>query len=82
MTFECTWEQFKQLAKEFHDNAPNLELSELDNAWKCLGLHYLGMNESMWKSSAAVLISMEGRHYFKHEQMLLARLEPQMEDIQ
>jgi hypothetical protein len=35
--------QFKWLSKEFHDAEPILGIEELDNAWKCLDLAYLGM---------------------------------------
>jgi len=63
MSIDCTWEQFKHMAKEFHDAAPSLRGDELDNAWKCLGLGYLGMNDPAWESSAAILLKMEGRHY-------------------
>lgn len=67
MTFECNWEEFKRLAKEFHDAAPSMNLDELTNAWKCLGLHYLGMYEDMWMSSAAILLKMEGRLFMELE---------------
>ena len=59
MTFNCSWEEFKSMAKEFHDNAPELNEEELDNAWKCLVLHYLGMNDAMWKHSAEILFKIE-----------------------
>lgn len=74
MTFDCTWEEFKRMAKDFHDNAPTLNLDELDNAWKCLGLHYLGMNEEMWRHSAAIVLKMEGRCYRENEIRLLEAL--------
>ena len=35
MTIECSFEEFKRMAKEFRDAAPTLNLDELDNAWKC-----------------------------------------------
>lgn len=60
------------MAKEFHDAAPTLNLEELDNAWKCLGLGYLGMHESMWQSSAATLLRMETRVFMEREAALLA----------
>lgn len=74
MMFDCTWEEFKRMAKDFHDNAPTLNLDELDNAWKCLGLHYLGMNEEMWRHSAAIVLEMEGRCYLENEIRLLEAL--------
>ncbi len=73
-TFDCTWEEFKQLAKQFHDAAPTMNLEELDNAWKCLGLHYLGMNEEMWRNSAAIVLKIEGRNYRENEIRLLDAL--------
>lgn len=70
MSIECTWEEFKRMAKEFHDAAPTLNLDELDNAWKCLGLGYLGMSELMWQNSAVTLLNMEARVYMKREMEL------------
>lgn len=64
LTIKCTWEEFKQMAKEFHMSAPTLNQDELENAWKCLGLGYLGMSENMWENSAAILYQMESKTYF------------------
>lgn len=64
-TIDCTFEQFKRMAKEFHDSAPTLNEEQLDSAWKCLGLGYFGMNEPMWQHSAATLLKMETRTYVK-----------------
>lgn len=72
MTIICTWEEFKRMAKEFHDAVPMLDLDALDNAWKCLGLGYLGMPEPMWQNSAAILLKMEGRAYMRREAELTA----------
>lgn len=63
MTIQCTWEEFKRMALEFHQAAPTLNEDELENAWKCLGLGYLGMNEPMWQNSAVILLQMELRRY-------------------
>lgn len=63
----CSWQEFKQMAKEFNEAAPTLNLEELDNAWKCLGLGYLGMYEQMWQSSAAMLLNMMCRVYTTRE---------------
>ncbi len=67
-----TYEEFKRAAKEFHDALPSMNLDELDNSWKCLGLMYLGMYEEMWIYSAAILIGMLGREYYDREQELLS----------
>lgn len=64
LTIECSWEEFKRMAKEFHMSAPTLNQDELENAWKCFGLGYLGMNECMWENSAAILYQMESKTYF------------------
>lgn len=72
MTIACTWEEFKKLAKEFHDSAPTLNFEELDNAWKCLGLAYLGMSDEMWRYSAASVLRIEASTYLKREQELEA----------
>lgn len=60
------------MAKEFHEAAPTLDLDGLDNAWKCLGLGYLGMSEPMWQHSAAMLLQMEMRTYMRRERELLS----------
>lgn len=75
MSISCTWEEFKRMAKEFHDALPTLDLDALDNAWKCLGLAYLGMTEPMWQNSAAILLKMEGRAYMQREAELTANAE-------
>lgn len=62
-TFECTWVEFKSMAKEFNQAIPTLDIEQLDNAWKCLGLHYLGMKEEMWIPSAALLLEMMCKVY-------------------
>lgn len=73
-TIDCTWEEFKRYAKEFRDSAATLNRAELDNAWKCLGLAYLGMNEPMWQNSAAIVLQIEGRTYVERD-LALANLE-------
>ncbi len=67
----CTWDEFKRMAKEFHDAAPTLDLDQLDNAWKCLSLAYLGMTDRTWFRSAEVLLQMEARTFFERERELL-----------
>lgn len=59
------------MAKEFRDSAPSLNLEELDNAWKCLGLGYFGMSEEMWRTSAAIVLNIESRTYMAREMELL-----------
>jgi hypothetical protein len=66
-TLACTWEQFKRMAKEFREAAPTLNLEQLDNAWKCLGLGYLNMTEPMWARSAEIVLNMESRRYMARE---------------
>lgn len=65
------WEEFKQMAKEFRLSAPTLDIDELDNAWKCLGLAYLGMTEDMWRNSAAIVLKMEMETFLTREEELL-----------
>lgn len=65
------WEEFKQMAKEFRLAAPTLDIDELDNAWKCLGLAYLGMTEDMWRNSAAIVLKMEMETFLTREEELL-----------
>lgn len=66
-TIVCTFEEFKKMAKEFREAAPTLNIEELDNAWKCLGLAYLGMTEEMWQISAAIVLQLEAKTFLKRE---------------
>lgn len=68
MSINCSWEEY---AKEFHDVVGGMNLDELDNAWKCLGLAYLGMYEKMWDNSAAIVLSRAGREYVAREEELI-----------
>lgn len=70
MSIPCTFQEFKTMSREFNKAAPTLNADELENAWKCLGLAYLGMTEDMWQSSAAVVLRMECRTYVKRAQEL------------
>jgi hypothetical protein len=56
--FDCSWEEFKQRAKEFHDAVPTLDYDGLENGYKALGMSYLGMKEDMWQISAAIVLMM------------------------
>jgi hypothetical protein len=67
----CTFEEFKQRSKEFIEAAPSLNLEELDNAWKCLGLSYLNMSEPMWLNSAAIVLNMCSRVFLEREAELM-----------
>lgn len=67
MTFDCSWEEFKHRTKQFTDMAPTLNYDELDNAFKALGLSYLGMRESMWQHSAAIVLKMATKTYLQRE---------------
>jgi len=67
MTLECTWEEFKQRAREFRLAAPTMNLDELHNAWHCLGLSYLGMSEEQWRHSAGIVLQMESSTYIRRE---------------
>lgn len=63
-TINCTFEEFKRFSKEFHDNAPSMNQEELDNAFKALGLCYLGMFETEWKNSAVAVLRLSSSTYF------------------
>lgn len=64
-TLPGTFEDFKKVARDFHEAVPTMNEEELDNAWKAVGLAYLGMHEEQWNVSAAILLDMEGREYWK-----------------
>jgi hypothetical protein len=67
LTFNCTFEEFKRASKEFYDAAPTLNSDELDNAFKALGLMYMGMTDNKWEHSAAILFGMMSRVCTKRE---------------
>ena len=67
MTLPCSWEEFKHRAKEFLLAAPTLDYDGLDNAFKALGLSYLGMHEDQWQHSAAIVLKMATKTYFERE---------------
>ena len=62
-TIACSWEELKRMAKEFHDSLASMNEEELDSAWKCLALGYLGMHEEKWAASAVALIRIMSREY-------------------
>lgn len=64
-TFHITFEEFKKGAKEINDAIPTLTEEGLENAWKCLGLMYLGMHEEMWRHSAASVLRIMAVPYNK-----------------
>lgn len=70
-TFECTYNQLRQLAGEYlksiRETSPTLE--ELDAGFKCLGLHYLGMHAAHGheRAGAAALMRIVTREYLKAE---------------
>lgn len=66
-TLECTFEEFKRASKEFYDAVPTLNSDELDNAFKALGLMYLGMYEEKWQHSAVILLEMMSRRHLERE---------------
>jgi hypothetical protein len=66
-TFDCSWEEFKQRAKEFHDAAPTLDYDGLDNGYKALGMSYLGMKEDMWQLRAAIVLMMMMKERIKRQ---------------
>lgn len=69
-TLECSWEEFKRASKEFYDAVPTLNSDELDNAFKALGLMYVGMTDNKWEHSAAILFDMMSRACIKREMEL------------
>lgn len=75
-TIACTWEGFKRMAREFQDAAPTLDEDELDNAWKCLGLAFIGMNEPQWQSSAETLLGLEAKVHAARALELSAKHQP------
>jgi hypothetical protein len=56
--FDCSWKEFKQRAKEFHEAIPSLDYEGLENGYKALGLSYLGMKEELWQHSAAIVLKL------------------------
>lgn len=69
-TLECSWEEFKRASKEFYNAVPTLNSDELDNAFKALGLMYMGMTDNKWEHSAVILFDMMSRVSIKREMEL------------
>lgn len=67
MTLECSWDEFKLCVKEFIDAAPTLNFDELDNAFKAVGLSYLGMREDMQQHSASIALKIATETYVDQE---------------
>jgi hypothetical protein len=59
--FECSFDGFKKNVKDFMDIAHDLNSEELHGAFRVVSLSYLGMNEPMWQSSAAIALGMASR---------------------
>jgi uncharacterized membrane protein YfhO len=59
------------MSKEFRDNVKSFNSEELDSAWKCFSLAYLGMYESQWDYSAATLLKMTAELHMKRELELM-----------
>lgn len=75
-TITCTFEEFKRMAKEFHEAAPTLNEDELEGAWAAMGIGYLGMREEMWNTSAAILYEMEARTYWNRMIEIMSAVYP------
>ena len=69
----CSFDEFKKSAKEFNDSIDTLNIEELDNAWKCLGIQYLSMDEEMWLNSSAILYEMMCKKYIERERTILMK---------
>jgi len=67
-TLECTYEGFCKQLIEFRNvlKDPNLTREELDQAWKCLSLHYLGIN---YESTAERIFAVQRFQYVSREYM-------------
>lgn len=58
------------MAKDFNEAVSTLDGCELENAWKCLGLGYLGMRDERWRASASLLFGLGSRSYLKRKAQL------------
>lgn len=70
LTFECSFEEFKRAAREFHDAVPTLDRDGLENGFKALSLMYLGMREEMWRHSAAIVLKIASGEYWERSWQL------------
>jgi hypothetical protein len=73
-TLECTWDELKRRAKEFHELAPTATThDELDQLWKMFGLSYLNADisdtripQEVMRVQAAALFRIVQREYVAH----------------
>lgn len=72
-TFNCNWQQLKQVAADFIRAAPTADTEELEAGLDCFNLHYLGLETSsaIELHQAAILFNIVGNEYHKAEFALL-----------
>jgi len=69
----CNWQEYKKMAVEFHQMAPDLDYDELDNAFKCLTLAYFNLKcDPMWKGSSVIVMEMATKDFMQREMELMA----------
>lgn len=70
-SIKTDWDGLKQMAKEFFDALPSLNIDELENGFKAFGLAYLGCqfpDDELGRinrlGGAPALMRIVSRHYF------------------
>lgn len=56
-TLTCTLEEFKKIVAEFCKAAPSANLEQLDAGFKCVSLHYLGIEPPPKMGSAQEIMA-------------------------
>lgn len=62
------FQEYNKIAKEFFDNVKTLNIEELDNAYKCLGIEYLtmkGTGNEVYQAS--IVLRLAGRAKIERE---------------
>lgn len=75
-TINCSWEQYKQAQKEFHEALPTLNEEEADSALKCLALHYFGMSDERYAHSCFIAFKIASKECLEHLASLSAQQVP------
>lgn len=73
-TIECDFEQFKRMAKEFHEALPTANNEQAEAGMKALGLAYLGCKhaaglrgENERDIQAPIVLKIATQEYIKHQ---------------
>ena len=69
----CSWEDFKKMAVEFHNDISTLDLNELDQRFKNITDAYFNLKcEPVWKKAAIIVLDMATQDFMSRELELVS----------